>query len=277
MSAPGGTRSDEGSTASIDVAFTARDIQPTQVAVIIDVLRATSTIIMALDAGYRRVLCATSPEEAWSLRAPGRLLAGELHCQPIEGFDYGNSPGDFDEARGEELVLSTTNGTPAILSALAAADEVLIGSLLNLSALIERIPTGRDVTFVCAGTGGRFALEDGYAAGRIVAQLEGSWTDAARAAERLASTYGDTYEPLAQSADAAVLRETGQEADIEFCAQESISELVPEIGPVSAEVTAAFIPVRTEAAEERFRDPPPGPDQQERDREIFMQKARSSP
>ena len=234
--------------ASIDVAFTPAEIRPTRVAVIIDVLRATSTIVTALGAGYRRVLCTASVEDARRLREPGRLLAGERHCRPIEGFDYGNSPGAFDEARGEDLVLCTTNGTPAILSALSAADEVLIGSLLNLDALVERIPTGEDVTMVCAGTGGRFALEDGYAAGRIVALLEGSWTDAARAAERLASAYGDAYEPLDQSADAAVLRETDQTADIEFCAQESISALVPEVSPAGSQVAVASVGLGAEAA-----------------------------
>ncbi|MDQ3720335.1 MAG: 2-phosphosulfolactate phosphatase [Actinomycetota bacterium] len=276
MSAPGGPRSGEESTATIDVAFTAAEIRPAQVAVVIDVLRATSTMVTALGAGYRRVLCTATPEEARRLRAPGRLLAGERHCRPIEGFDYGNSPGALQQAKGEELVLCTTNGTPAILSALAAAEEVLIGSLLNLNALIERIPPGRDVTFVCAGTGGRFALEDAYAAGRIVARLEGSWTDAARAAERVASAYDDTYEPLAQSADAAVLRDTDQAADIEFCAQESVSTLVPEVGTVSAEVAAASIPVGAEDGQP-VEDPARGLEDPGRNREIFMQKARSSP
>jgi len=249
VSAPAGPRADEGRrAASIDVAFTAAEIRPARVAVVIDVLRATSTIVMALGAGYRRVLCTATPEEARGLREPGRLLAGERHCRPIEGFDYGNSPRAFDEARGEDLVLCTTNGTPAILSALSAAEEVLIGSLLNLEALVERIPTGEDVIIVCAGTGGRFALEDAYAAGRIVARLEGSWTDAARAAERLANSYGDTYEPLAQSADAAVLRETDQTADIEFCAQESISALVPKITPAGSQIAVASVGLDAEEA-----------------------------
>lgn len=277
MNARAGAGSDDRSAATIDVAFTAAELRPTQVAVVIDVLRATSTMITALGAGYRRVLCTATEEEARSLRAPGRLLAGERHCRPIEGFDYGNSPGALDEARGEELVLCTTNGTPAILSALAAAEEVLIGALLNLSALLERIPRGRDVTFVCAGTGGRFALEDCYAAGRIVAELEGSWTDAARAAERVASAYGDTYEPLAQSADAVILRETDQSADIEFCAQESISTLVPEVSAAGDEVAAAAIPDHADADEQHLEDPPAAAENEEMDREIFMQKARSSP
>ncbi len=235
-------------TPSIDIAFTPVDIQPTQVAVIVDVLRATSTIITALEAGYQRVLCTTTIEEAEELRGPGRLLAGERNCRPIEGFDFGNSPRAFDTALSEELVLCTSNGTPAILSALSNADEVLVGSLLNLNALTERIPPGQDVMIVCAGTHGRFALEDAYAAGRMVERLEGERTDAARAAVAIATAYGETYEPLAQSDDAAVLRETDQEADIEFCAQESISSLVPEITPVTSQVAAASFRLHERAA-----------------------------
>ncbi len=249
MSSPNGPGSgDRRRTASIDVAFTPAEIQPTQVAVVVDVLRASSTIVTALGAGYERVLCTASPDEAWDLRAPGRLLAGERECRPIEGFDYGNSPGALDQAHGEELVLSTSNGTPAILTAMSAAREVLVGALLNLDALIERIPKGEDVTIVCSGTAGRFALEDAYAAGRIVERLEGAWTDAARAAERIASAYGDTYEPLAQSADAAVLRATEQTADIEFCAQESVSALVPEITEAGTQVAVASVRLHDEAA-----------------------------
>jgi len=251
-------RSDRLPTPSpaIDVAFTAAEIRPTGVAVVVDVLRATSTIVTALGIGYSRVLCTGSADEARRLRAPGRLLAGEHECRPIEGFDYGNSPGALDEARGEELVLCTTNGTPAILSALSTAGEVLLGALLNLEALIERIPSGEDVTIVCAGTGGRFALEDAYAAGRMVTRLEGEWTDAARAAERIASAYDQAYEPLAQSADAAVLRATDQAADIEFCAQESVSALVPEIAEATGEVAVASIPTPAQAAGESFGRPP---------------------
>lgn len=229
------------SAAAIDVAFTPAEMRPAEVAVVVDILRASSTIVTALGAGYRRVICTASPEEARRLRAPGRLLAGERGCRPIEGFDYGNSPRALDVARGEDLVLCTTNGTPAILSALSAAGEVLVGSLLNLNALTERIPAGADVTVVCAGTDGRFALEDAYAAGRIVARVDGALTDAARAAERLAGAYVTAYEPLAQSADAAALRATGQAADIDFCAQESVTALVPEVSLTTAQVAVASI------------------------------------
>jgi 2-phosphosulfolactate phosphatase len=228
--------------ASIDVAFTPQMARPTQVAVVVDVLRASSTIVAALEAGYRSVLCTGTEERARELAGPSRRLAGERGCVAIEGFDRGNSPVFDGRDSAQELVLCTTNGTPALLRALSRAREVLVGSLLNLEALVDAIPVDRAVTVICSGTDGRFALEDTYAAGRIVARLAGPRSDAARAAERLAEAYPDPGEALAESAGAAALRATGQASDIAFCARESVSALVPravagrgDIAVVSAE------------------------------------------
>jgi 2-phosphosulfolactate phosphatase len=235
--------------ASIDIAFTPAEVGQARVAVVVDVLRASSTIVAALGAGFERVLCTATPEGAWQLRGDGRALAGERGCRRIEGFDYGNSPQAFERARAErpgarELVLCTTNGTPAVLAAAQAAEHVLVGSLLNLDALIAAIPAGGDVTIVCSGTDGRFALEDAYTAGRIVARLSGARSDAALAAERLASSYPDAREPLARSADAAVLRATGQAADIAYCARESVSAVVPQVGAASTSTGVAVVSAR---------------------------------
>lgn len=220
----------------IDVAFTPRDMRPSQVAVVVDVLRATTTIVAALDAGYRRVLCTASLERARRLRGPGRLLAGERGCRPIDDFDRGNSPRGLDPPAADDLVLCTTNGTPAILSAASMAGEVLIASLLNLDAVAAHVPPDKDLSIVCAGTEGRFALEDAYVAGRIVQRVEAERTDAALAAEQLGRAYDDPEQPLARSADAAALRATGQAADIAFCARESTAAVVPQVSAATAEV-----------------------------------------
>ncbi len=218
---------------AIDVAFLPTEVRPAELAIVVDVLRASTTIVAALAAGFPRVLCVEEVERAEQLRGAGRALAGERECRPIPGFDYGNSPGALDAGDGRELVLTTTNGSPAILAAAAEADQVLVGALVNLDALIEAIGSASRVTVVCSGTNGRVALEDLYAAGRIVARASGERTDAARAVERLASVYGDAYAPLAESADAGVLKETGQEEDIAFCARESVFDLVPYVTGVS--------------------------------------------
>jgi 2-phosphosulfolactate phosphatase len=217
----------------IEVAFTPADAQRADLAIVVDVLRAGSTIVAALDRGYRGVLCCDTVQRAEGLRAVGRVLAGERGCRRIPGFDRGNSPGALGDGDGGELVLCTTNGTPAIMAATDSADEVLIGSLLNLDALIDALLPGSGVTVVCAGTNGRFALEDAYVAGRIVTRLPGERTDAARAAERIAAAYPGPLEPLEESADASMLRHTGQAADIEFCARESVVSAVPRVSGTS--------------------------------------------
>jgi 2-phosphosulfolactate phosphatase len=215
----------------VDVCFTPREIRPVEVAVVVDVLRATSTIVQALAVGYRRVVCCRSVATARDLRAPGRVLAGESSCVRVPGFELGNSPADVATAGplGEELVLATTNGSPAVVAAARAAEQVLVASLLNLRAVVAALPSDADVAIVCSGTDGRPALEDVYVAGRLVAALGGVPSDAARVAERVASGYGTPLEPLAASEDAASLCASGQERDIAWCARESVLELVPEV------------------------------------------------
>jgi 2-phosphosulfolactate phosphatase len=216
---------------AVDVFFTPREIRPVEVAVVVDVLRATSTLAEALAAGYARVACCASVATARELRAPGRVLAGERACVRVPDFELGNSPVAMATSPlgGEELVLATTNGSPAVVAAARAADRVLVGCLLNLRAVLAAVPTEADVAIVCAGTNGRPALEDVYVAGRFVAALGGVPSDAARVAERAASGYGTPLEPLAASEDAAHLRATGQEQDIAWCSRESVLDIAPEV------------------------------------------------
>jgi 2-phosphosulfolactate phosphatase len=216
---------------AVDVCFTPQEIRPVEVAVVVDVLRATSTIVQALAVGYPRVVCCRSVATARELRAPGTVLAGESACVRPPDFELGNSPATMATVgrRGEELVLATTNGSPAVVAASRAAERVLIGCLLNLRAVLAAVPSDGRVAIICSGTNGRPALEDVYVAGRLVAALGGVPSDAARVAERVASGYGSPLEPLATSEDAAQLRATGQERDIAWCARESVLEVVPEV------------------------------------------------
>lgn len=213
----------------IDVAFTPAELRPADVAVVVDVLRATSTATQALAAGYRRVLCTETTEQALALREPGRVLAGERHCVKPSGFDQGNSPTEATECRGEELVLATTNGAPTIVLAAKRAPKVLLACLLNLEAVLRALQSeaGLDVQIVCAGTDGAVALEDVYVAGRICDELPGNRTDAALVAQGVARAFEAPIEALAASADAAVLRQAGLTSDIDVCALESDLDTVP--------------------------------------------------
>lgn len=212
----------------IDVAFTRAEVRSAQVAVVIDVLRASSTITLALASGYRRVLVADALEGAEALRGPGRVLAGERECERPPGFDLGNSPQGTDPPQGEELVLATTNGAPTIVAAAAEAEDVLVGCLLNLDAVCAAIGE-RDVLLVCAGTDGASSIEDLYGAGRVSALLSGSRTDSALIAERVAASYSSAGDGIGAGAGARNLREVGLDADIAVCAQESVTDVVPKL------------------------------------------------
>src|SRR5688500_15183718 len=210
----------------VHVAFTPDEAAAAPTGIVIDVLRATSTIAQALSAGYRRVLCVAELEEARTLRVelPDSIVGGERDAIRIEGFDVGASPREFLEPRAETLILSTTNGTRTIVTAAERCDEVLVGSLLNLAAVTTAVrERGEDVAILCAGYKGAFALDDAYCAGRFVQLLDGERTDAAVAAEVLADAYPSALAGL----NARTYGPPGLEGDIAFCAQESVLEVVP--------------------------------------------------
>ncbi len=234
----------------IDVAFLGTDVRPAGTAVVIDVLRATSTITLALSSGYERVLVAGSVDEATALRTDGRTLAGEVGCARAPGFDLGNSPEETLDPRTTDLVLATTNGAPAIVASAQVADDVLVASLLNLGAVCEQLAGREDVLLVCAGTDGRVSIEDVYLAGRISAALEGPRTDAAHVAEAVAAAYPTAFDALSASGGAVGLRREGLESDIAFCAQESIVDVVGRLTAThdgAAVVTVATVAVGASA------------------------------
>jgi 2-phosphosulfolactate phosphatase len=222
----------------IDVAFTPVETAPAPIGLVVDVLRATSTIAQALASGYRRVLCCAEIEDALALRAqiPDSLVGGERKAVQIEGFDVGASPREFLEPQADTLILSTTNGTRAILETAQRCEEVVLGSMLNLEA-VARASADRDAVVVCAGFQGAFALDDAYCAGRIVQLVDGERTDAAIASELIARAFPTALEGF----NARTYGPPGLEDDIAFCARENVLDVVPRltgmVGP-AAEITA---------------------------------------
>lgn len=218
----------------IDVAFTRADLRDADVAVVIDVLRATSTATCALAHGFREVICVSGLAAASGWRGPGRVLAGERRCVRAPGFDLGNSPRELGAGRGRQLVLATTNGAPAIVAASACAGDVVLACLLNLDAVVDALLGLEDVQIVCSGTDRAPALEDVYVAGRIVAALRGRRTDAALIAQSVARGFASPLDALAASANAGVLRAAGLGDDVAHCAVESTLGLVPRLSDTVA-------------------------------------------
>jgi 2-phosphosulfolactate phosphatase len=220
----------------VHVAFTPAEEAAAGVGIVVDVLRATSTIAQALASGYERVLCCAEIDDARALRAEiaNSLVGGERKAVRIEGFDVGASPREFLEPRAETLILSTTNGTRAILTAADRCGEVLLGSLLNLGAVATAArERAGDVAILCAGFQESFALDDAYCAGRIVELLGGERTDAAIAAALVARAFPDAHSGLT----ARTYGPPGLEDDIRWCARESVLDAVPRftgrVGPAA--------------------------------------------
>jgi 2-phosphosulfolactate phosphatase len=225
----------------VHVAFTPGEQTPAPIGIVVDVLRATSTMTQAIAAGYRRVLCCAEIDEARALaetEGPAKL-AGERRLEAIPGFDFGNSPREVAEKPDvDTLILSTTNGTRLLVSAAARFEHVYVGSLLNLDAVAAAASAhGQDVAVLCAGVLGELALDDAYCAGRIAERLGGDRTDSATAAIRLAQSYADAREALGAGRSAWNLRRHGLEADIDWCARENALAVVPRcrgsVGPAA--------------------------------------------
>jgi 2-phosphosulfolactate phosphatase len=227
----------------VHVAFTPDEAAEAPTGVVIDVIRATSTICQALDSGYERVWCAAEVEDARSLLGEDVTLGGERLGVRIDGFDLGNSPREYLEPRTRTLAMSTTNGTRAIVTAAERCDRVYIATLLNLGAVTQAARGhGDDVAVFCAGVKGAFALDDAYVAGRVADGLGFERSDAAEAAQRLSASYTSAEAAFRASRSGRNLINHGPEleSDIPWCARESVLDVVPRLAGmhgVAAEIT----------------------------------------
>jgi len=181
-------------------------------AVVVDVLRASTSICTAIHNRCRQIIPVADPERAFQLReelgGEDILLCGERAGQKIEGFDLGNSPSEYEKraVADKTLIFASTNGSGAIVKCRAAA-ETLIGGFVNAAALVDYINSGdRDLLILCSGREGNFALEDTLAAGMLAALLleRDGWelvNDAANAARLLYNSYAPRLEETARNCD----------------------------------------------------------------------------
>lgn len=209
---------------------------------VIDVLRTTTVICAALHHGARGVLPVSSVAEASRLAqtlGPGDvLLAGERNGDPIEGFALGNSPLEMSHpgVRGKLLIMTTSNGTPALLATQGAA-EVYVAAAANLSVAGVRaqeiLAKRRELVILCAGRESQFGLDDTYTAGRLAILALGGrrrkgLNDAALAAVDLVRRYGNSWErPLSMSAAGRHLMRIGRGADVLDAGREDAYPVLP--------------------------------------------------
>lgn len=218
--------------------------------VVIDVLRASTTITTALDNGARAVWAVSEPAEARRLaRKLGRgdtLLGGERDAVLIPGFDLGNSPLEYtrEVVQGKSVVTTTTNGTRALVAGRRGAWRMVVGSYVNCSAVVgamhDAMRAGKSVAIICAGSDGRFSLEDAACAGRFarlalrsLARVGGAnpapgLNDAARTALLLERPYARDLPQLFKDADhARTLRRAGFARDLAACGSLDAHPVLP--------------------------------------------------
>jgi len=221
--------------------------------VVIDVLRATSTITAALAAGAAGIIpfaeVATARQRAVGFAGPV-LLGGEREGKRIHGFDLGNSPGEYtpEAVQDQTILFTTTNGTRA-LATCQQASRVLLAGFVNLAAVVTQVASTPELHILCAGTNEKISQEDMLLAGALTAAL-GSHSepftpsnDSARLAQRAwcsSDTQAGQLEHLLQSGRGGQnLLQLGLEADIAFCATVDRFDVVPSLDPQTGTITRA--------------------------------------
>jgi 2-phosphosulfolactate phosphatase len=237
---------------ALDVALVPAEAREADIAIVVDQIRASTTITTILDAGIAELVIAPGVAAARRMaRETGAILAGEHEARMPRGFDYDNSPSRLSQAAlgGRRLILCSTNGT-RVLGRVQSWRHVLVGCLRNADAVAEAAVAlaqpGATIQVICAGSRGRFVLEDAVAAGSIVSGLcrrAGAalrLTDAAAAALRLYESFPDPQAAIAGSEGAETLRRIGAIEDIAYCAVENATRTVPMLQPGSPMRLAAW-------------------------------------
>lgn len=207
--------------------------------VVIDVLRASSTIVTALSNGARGVIAVEDMGDATriaqNLDSSSYLLCGEQGGEKIEGFHLGNSPAEYapEVVKGRTLIFNSTNGSPTLVRC-SGAKEVIIGCFLNAGAVIDRLrETEREVLIVCAGWKSRLSFEDMLCAGYLLQQLIGAdlpddAPDGAQLASALYKQYGKKLvKSVERSNHGKRLAALGYAADIPYCCTLDAVNTVP--------------------------------------------------
>jgi 2-phosphosulfolactate phosphatase len=204
------------------------------IVVVIDVLRATSSMVYGLDNGALAIIPVAQVEDCLLYKDMGHLLAAERNGEVVEGYDFGNSPFSYtkEKVAGKTVVLTTTNGTKALHMARTRAHQVVIGSFLNLQFLCKWLKQqDKDVLLLCAGWKDQFNLEDTLFAGAVVSELKSSFShfdDSSVAAEdlyTLAKT--DLRNYMMKSSHSHRLAALNIEEDVKFCLQLNICQTIP--------------------------------------------------
>ncbi|MDZ4667012.1 MAG: 2-phosphosulfolactate phosphatase [bacterium] len=209
-----------------------------KVVVVIDILRATTTMCVAFNTGVNKILPVASPDECFMFKEFDFIIAAERNAVRVPGFDMGNSPFEYENPliAGKNIAFTTTNGTKAIKMAKAMnPHSILIGSFLNITALSKKIKeSGRDLILLCSGWKDKYNLEDTLFAGAVIHKLAATYgmhDDAALSAYFLFEQHQDNLEALVRKSSHAerftILHL--QTDDVKYCLQQDTLSIVPEM------------------------------------------------
>jgi 2-phosphosulfolactate phosphatase len=210
-----------------------------KIVVVIDVLRATSTIVTAFMNGVKEVIPVGSIEFAVkassSIFGGHTLIGGERNTKKIDGFNLGNSPAEYtaETVGGKSVILFTTNGSKAIAKT-KFSEKTFICSYLNISSLAAHLKTyNKDIEIVCSGRNSMFSLEDTICAGKLAGEIlkdkpDMELSDSAKSAVALSDTLGvNLLKTISETEHGKLLIENGFLSDVEYCSQVDITELIP--------------------------------------------------
>ncbi len=206
--------------------------------VVIDVLRATTTIVTALNNGAKEIIPVSSIE--FAMKVSGNtfsghtLLGGERNTKKIEGFALGNSPFEYSPeiVKGKSIILFTTNGSKAIVKAKYSS-QLLMCSFLNVASLAKKVADSSELVILCSGNNGLFSYEDAICAGNLIDELfklniKIELSDACRTCHLLFNeSKDDLAEAIAKTEHGIKLIENGFEPDIIYSAQSNIVDIIP--------------------------------------------------
>jgi 2-phosphosulfolactate phosphatase len=242
--------------AKIDLYHSPRDYNDAEIkksaAIVIDVLRASNSIITAIENGCKRVLPVVEIYEAKTLAVrlafEQALLCGERDAKIIPGFNLGNSPDEYraERVRNRTLIFCSTNGSGAMVRA-GVAPKAVVGCFANVSAIVEKLKSENHLAILCAGLKQRLSLEDTVCGGAFVDALlrarPAAWrlNDAAAAAQALFLHHAKDLAAMAKSGEhGSYLSLIGAEEDVKFCTQVDSTTTVPVIRMGEGKLVAVF-------------------------------------
>jgi 2-phosphosulfolactate phosphatase len=204
------------------------------IVVVIDVLRATSSITYGIDNGAQAIIPVMEVEDCLAYADQGYLLAAERNGEVVTGYDFGNSPFSYtkDKVYGKTIVLTTTNGTKAMHLAQERAHQVIVGSFLNLAAICDYLKSqNRNVLLLCAGWKDNFNLEDTLFAGAVVHRLQVDFKLADDSCVAAVDMYqlakDDLRQYLRKSSHSHRLIKLNIEEDVQFCLKLDLCKTIP--------------------------------------------------